>query len=40
MLIKDLKETFENLNKWKWKLNPKQVCFRGTIRITTQIPGQ
>jgi hypothetical protein len=22
MLIEDLKQTFENLKKWKWKINP------------------
>jgi hypothetical protein len=27
MLIKDLKQTFENLNKWKWKLNPNKCVF-------------
>jgi DNA/RNA-binding domain of Phe-tRNA-synthetase-like protein len=27
MLIEDLKETFENLNKWKWKLNPNKCVF-------------
>jgi hypothetical protein len=27
MLIEDLKQTFENLNKWKWKLNPKKCVF-------------
>jgi hypothetical protein len=25
MLIEDLKKTFENLNKWKWKLNQTSV---------------
>jgi hypothetical protein len=28
MLIEDLKQTFENLNKWKWKLNPNKCVFR------------
>jgi predicted metallo-beta-lactamase superfamily hydrolase len=28
MLVKDLKQTFENLNKWKWKLNPNMCVFR------------
>jgi hypothetical protein len=28
MLIEDLKYTFENLNKWKWKLNPNMCVFR------------
>jgi hypothetical protein len=27
MLIEDLKKTFENLNKWKWKLNPNKCVF-------------
>jgi hypothetical protein len=27
MLVKDLKQTFENLNKWKWKLNPNKCVF-------------
>jgi hypothetical protein len=27
MLIEDLKQTFENLNKWKWKLNPNKYVF-------------
>jgi hypothetical protein len=27
MLIEDLKHTFENLNKWKWKLNPNKCVF-------------
>jgi hypothetical protein len=27
MLIKDLKQNFENLNKWKWKLNPNKCVF-------------
>jgi hypothetical protein len=27
MLIEDLKQTFENLNKWKWKLNPNKCIF-------------
>jgi hypothetical protein len=26
-LIKDLKQTFENLKKWKWKLNPNKCVF-------------
>jgi hypothetical protein len=25
MLIQDLKRTFENLKKWKWKLSPNNV---------------
>jgi hypothetical protein len=28
MLIEDLKRTFKNLNKWKWKLNPNNCVFR------------
>jgi hypothetical protein len=28
MLIEGLKQTFENLNKWKWKLNPNKCIFR------------
>jgi hypothetical protein len=28
MLIKDLKQTFENLNKWKWKLKLNKCVFR------------
>jgi hypothetical protein len=28
MLVKDLKQTFENLNKWKWKLNLNMCIFR------------
>jgi hypothetical protein len=27
MLIEDLKQTFENLNKWKWKLNQNKCVF-------------
>jgi hypothetical protein len=27
MLIEDLKQTFENLKKWKWKLNPNKCVF-------------
>jgi hypothetical protein len=27
ILIEDLKQTFENLNKWKWKLNPNKCVF-------------
>jgi hypothetical protein len=27
MLIKDMKQTFENLKKWKWKLNPNKCVF-------------
>jgi hypothetical protein len=27
MLIEDLKQTFENLNKWKQKLNPNKCVF-------------
>jgi hypothetical protein len=27
MLVEDLKQTFENLNKWKWKLNPNKCVF-------------
>jgi hypothetical protein len=27
MRVKDLKKTFENLNKWKWKLNPNKCVF-------------
>jgi hypothetical protein len=27
MLIQDLKQTFKNLNKWKWKLNPNKCVF-------------
>jgi hypothetical protein len=27
MLVEDLKQTFENLNKWKWKLNPIKCVF-------------
>jgi hypothetical protein len=26
-LIEDLKQTFKNLNKWKWKLNPNKCVF-------------
>jgi predicted metallo-beta-lactamase superfamily hydrolase len=26
-LIDDLKQTFENLKKWKWKLNPNKCVF-------------
>jgi hypothetical protein len=26
-LIEDLKQTFENLKKWKWKLNPDKCVF-------------
>jgi hypothetical protein len=28
MLVEDLKQTFENLNKWKCKLNPNIYVFR------------
>jgi hypothetical protein len=27
MLIQDLKQTLENLKKWKWKLNPNKCVF-------------
>jgi hypothetical protein len=27
MLVEDLRQTFENLNKWKWKLNPNKCVF-------------
>jgi hypothetical protein len=27
MLVEDLKQTFENLNKWKWKLNQNKCVF-------------
>jgi hypothetical protein len=27
MLIEDFKQTFENLNKWKWKLNSNKYLF-------------
>jgi hypothetical protein len=27
MLVEDLKQTFENLNKWKWKLNSNKYVF-------------
>jgi hypothetical protein len=27
-LIEDLKQTFENLKKWKWKLNPNKYVLR------------
>nr|CAB3504393.1 unnamed protein product [Digitaria exilis] len=27
-LIGDLQETFDNLNKWRWKLNPTKCIFR------------
>jgi hypothetical protein len=27
MLIEDLKQTFENLKNWKWKLNPNKCIF-------------
>jgi hypothetical protein len=27
MLVKDSKQTFENLNIWKWKLNPNKCVF-------------
>jgi hypothetical protein len=27
MLVEDSKQTFENLNKWKWKLNPNKCVF-------------
>jgi hypothetical protein len=27
MLIEDLKHTFKNLKKWKWKLNPNKCVF-------------
>jgi hypothetical protein len=27
-LIEDLKQKFENLKKWKWKLNPNKCVFR------------
>jgi hypothetical protein len=32
MLIEDLKQTFENLNKWKWKLNPNKCVFGVPLR--------
>jgi predicted metallo-beta-lactamase superfamily hydrolase len=27
MLVEDLKQTFKNLNKWMWKLNPNKCVF-------------
>ena len=27
-LIEDLKQTFENLKRWRWKLNPNKCVFR------------
>jgi hypothetical protein len=27
MLIEDWKQSFENLKKWKWKLNPNKCVF-------------
>jgi hypothetical protein len=27
MLVEDSKQTFENLNKWKWKVNPNKCVF-------------
>jgi hypothetical protein len=27
MLVEDLRQTFENLNKWKWKLNLNKCVF-------------
>ena len=27
-LIEDLKQTFENLTRWRWKLNPNKCVFR------------
>jgi hypothetical protein len=27
MLIEDLKQTFKNLKKWKWKINPNKCVF-------------
>jgi hypothetical protein len=27
MLIVDMKQTFENLKKWRWKLNPNKCVF-------------
>jgi hypothetical protein len=26
-LIEDLKQTFENLKRWRWKLNPNKCVF-------------
>jgi hypothetical protein len=40
MLIEDLEQTFKNLNKWKWKLNPNKCVFWSAFRTTTWIPGQ
>jgi hypothetical protein len=32
MLIEDLKQTFKNLNKWKWKLKPNKCDFGVPLR--------
>ena len=30
-LIQDLKQTFKNLKRWRWKLNPNKCVFRVTF---------
>jgi hypothetical protein len=36
-LLDDLKETFDNLRKYKMMLNPKKICARCVIRETAQL---
>jgi hypothetical protein len=38
-LLDDLKETFDNLRKYKMKFNPKKMCIRCFIRETTRLHG-
>jgi hypothetical protein len=38
-LLGDLKETFDNLRKFKMMLNPKKACIWHAIRKTTELYG-
>ena len=38
-LIEDLKQTFENLKRWRWKLNPNK-CVFGVIVESKQAPSK
>jgi hypothetical protein len=38
-LLDDLKETFDNLRKYKMMLNPKKMCAWYVIREATQLYG-
>jgi hypothetical protein len=38
-LLDDLKESFDNLRKYKMKLNPKKMCVWCIIRKTARVNG-